>query len=209
MAARPAWTIRNNMVISENFSFAWNSGFAEAQKKKNVANLHTAILEDTGETPLEVSTKSNERIGVSLSAFSLTLNGTHLENIFQASKVYEYGGPYTDLLHVHPRDAKRDDRHRNFGQLISFELDGESWPINPLTAFYDYIYILAVVENFGYTLDLWDYDWFTDIEFNPNRSINCQARALALYKLIQNENSFRVLSCKNEWLLFHGEHVIY
>ena len=32
-----------------------------------------------------------------------------------------------------------------------------------------------------------EYDAFTDIEFNPNRSINCQAEAAAIYVSLQQQ----------------------
>ena len=63
------------------------------------------------------------------------------------------------------------------------------WPLEPKTAFYDYIYVKAVIDNFGYEVNLDEYRWFTDIVFNPNKSINCQARAIALYKLLQSEKN--------------------
>lgn len=60
---------------------------------------------------LEVSTKSTNPTGVALSAFNLkfyeikTDREYPLENIFQSSKVFERGGPYRDLLTVHPKDG--------------------------------------------------------------------------------------------------------
>lgn len=32
MAIRPAWTIKDNQVIYENFEFPWNGVFAVSQK---------------------------------------------------------------------------------------------------------------------------------------------------------------------------------
>ena len=43
-----------------------------------------------------------------------------------------------------------------------------------------FIYISALIKNFGYDLNISEYQWFTDIEFNPEKSINCQARTCAL-----------------------------
>ena len=135
MATRPAWTVVNNRVIRMNYEFTFNPGFSKTQKQKNVKALHSAIRERA----LEVSTKSFDNLGVKLSAFNLKLQGIPLECVFQASKKYGNGGPYTDLMSVAPRDAKRDERHHNSGRLISFVYNGREFPLEPKTVFYDYI----------------------------------------------------------------------
>lgn len=207
MATRPAWTIKKGALIREDFDFVWNGGFAITQKQKNIHALHQAIKDTKGENALEVSSKSTVQIGRKLSAFSLKLSGVYLENIFQAAKKYENGGPYTDLLDAVPKDAKRDERHKISGKLVAFVQEGETWPLEPKTAFYDFIYVSAVVEKYGYNLDLSEYQWFTDIEFNPKKSINCQARALVLYKLIKQDSLFNVLENMNIWISFHKRSV--
>lgn len=207
MATRPAWTIKNGKVMREDFDFAWNGGFAITQKQKNINALHVAIQEAKGEEALEVSSKSTVSLGKELSAFSLQLSGVYLENIFQAAKKYENGGPYMDLLDISPKDAKRDERHKNSGRLLAFVREGETWPLEPKTAFYDFIYVNAVVEKYAYDLELSEYQWFTDIEFNPKKSINCQARALAIYKLLKQEDYFEVLNNMEAWISFHKEKI--
>ena len=167
--------------------------------------MHQAILDTKGERALEISTKGMEEPGNSLSAFNLTLGGKYIENIFQAAKQYENDGPYLDLLDAEPKDAKRDPRHTSSGKLVAFVRDGDVWPLEPKTAFYDYIYVTAVCEKYGTQLDLSQYHWYTDIEFNPKRSINCQARSVAIYRLIQNMEGFDILAGKEKWLQFHRE----
>lgn len=207
MAKRPAWSISNDRVICKEFEFAWNGGFAIVQKQKNVANLHASIKNTSGEVAIEISTKSLEPLGKSMSAFSLKLNNIPLENVFQSSKKYELGGPYVDMLMVTPKEAKQDERHRNSGSIIAFCLDGEEWPLEPKTLFYDYIYVKALIQNYDTNLNLSKYAWFTDIEFNPKKSINCQARSVAIYKLLQRKDMFGVLNNKKNWLEFHKEYV--
>ena len=203
MAKRPAWTIEDGKVVCREFEFAWNGGFAVSQKRKNINALHGAISDATGQRALEISSKGEVELGNQLSAFNIKTNGVFIENIFQSSKKYENGGPYLDLLNVSPKDAKRDERHHGSGRLVAFVRNDEEWPLEPKTAFYDYIYVQAVIENFGYRLDLSEYQWFTDIEFNPGKSINCQARAVAIYKLIQENAAFEVLNNKKDWMEFH------
>ena len=207
MAKRPAWTIENGKIIRKDFEFAWNGGFAISQKRKNINALHQAIEDATGQTALEISSKGEVELGNQLSAFNMKTTGVFIENVFQASKRYENGGPYLDLLDVAPKDAKRDERHKISGKLVAFVRNGEDWPLEPKTVFYDYIYVLAVIENFGCELDINEYNWFTDIEFNPGKSINCQARAVAIYTLIQEKAAFNVLNDRSAWINFHTLHV--
>lgn len=207
MAKRPAWTIKNNKVICKEFEFEWNGGFAIVQKQKNIANLHNSIKNVTDETALEVSSKGTVALGKNIGAFSLKYNGIPLENVFQSSKKFEQGGPYLDLLTVTPKEAKQDERIRNSGKIVSFCLDGDEWPLEPKTLFYDYIYVKALCQNYGEVLDLSEYDWFTDIEFNPKKSINCQARSAAIYKLLQKNNMFEALKDNTKWIEFHENYV--
>lgn len=210
MARRPAFYIDHGKVVSRMFSFEWFSGFAVSQKQKSIESLHNAILkEEPGAKPLEISTKSKEEIGTKLSAFHLKLNGYTLENIFQSAKVFEGGGPYADLLEVPPKDAKRDERLRNSGNLTAFRYQGEDFPLIPKTVFYDFIYIAAVKSTL--TTDeisaISSYNYFTDIEFNPEKSINTQARTVSLIKLILEEYGCLPDFSKDEFIQYHKGHV--
>jgi hypothetical protein len=163
----------------------WHSGFAEIQKKRNILALHEAASH-LGFTPLlEVSTKSGDKVGQHLSAFHLKVpspvGNIPLECAFQGSKVFERGGPYTDLFAVEPRMAKRDPRLRESGPLIAFEFQGLRFPLEPKTVFYDWLYIGAIFPHREWLSCLSKFVGFTDIEFNPERSINCQARSVALF----------------------------
>ncbi len=209
MAKRPAWTIKENRVAEESFEFIWNGGFAVSQKRKNISALHQSIRSACGQTALEISTKSEVPLGVELSAFHLKLNGVYLECVFQGSKKFENGGPFQDLYAADPKAAKQDPRLKTSGRLVSFVYEGIEWDLVPETAFYDYIYIKALVQTKGTEAGLADYDWFTDIEFNPGKSINCQARALALYKLMQQERAFASLDSASSWIRYHRQKVAY
>ena len=181
MATRPGFYILNGQVTCKKGDFEWAGGFAVSQKKKNVARLHEAL----GGECLEVSTKSDVVIGTKLSAFNLKLDGHTLENIFQSSKVFENGGPYRDLLNVSPKEAKRDQRLKSSGNLKGFEYDNYLWALNPKTCFYDYLYCKAARNIEANELkQICNYEYFTDIEFNPAKSINTQARSVAIVKLM-------------------------
>lgn len=178
------------LVRVVNLSLQWHSGFAPVQKKKNVAGLHEAAARAGYAPVLEVSTKSDEKLGQRLSAFSLKVDSDiagkiRLECAFQGSKVFEHGGPYTDLYaSKDPRDAKRDARLQQGGRIIAFEFNGFRFPTDPRTVFYDWLYISAIAEHrewFKSQSSFLQYAGFTDIEFNPAKSINCQARSCALF----------------------------
>ena len=211
MAERPAFFIRQGKVVSELYSFEWFPGFAVSQKQKSIESLHNAIVKaDANARPLEFSTKSKETIGVNLSAFNLKLNNYPLENIFQSSKVFENGGPYLDLLDVLPKEAKRDERLHHSGDLRAFRYQNEDFPLTPKTVFYDFIYISAVKKSFAEDEinAISRYNYFTDIEFNPAKSINTQARTAAMIKLILDEYGYLPDFGKNDFLQYHREHII-
>lgn len=65
--------------------------------------------------------------------------------------------------------------------LKAFWFDGKEYPLFPRTAFYNWIYLNALMENSELAEQLLAFDGFTDIEFNPDKSLNCQAEAAALY----------------------------
>ena len=189
MAERPIfipWTTESRLVKELSFSFDWNPGFAPVQKKKNIRALHDAAKAKGYSPLLEVSTKSDERLGQRLSAFNLKVRTEKLPEIalecaFQGSKVFEKGGPYTDLYTVGTRSAKSDPRLRSSGKIIAFRFDDFAFPAEPKTAFYDWLYITALHPHRQYLKRLTRYVGFTDIEFNPSVSINCQARYCAIF----------------------------
>lgn len=189
MAERPVFLPSDKpgrLVEEVTISFSWHKGMAPSQKKKNVVELHLAAHKQGLSPLLEVSTKSDEKIGQRLSAFNLQVRlkdgrNASLESIFQGSKVFEAGGPFTDLYEVESRAAKRDDRLLNSGQLTGFRFEGREFPLTPKTAFYDWLYISAIYPHRDFLKRLHAYAGFTDIEFNPERSINCQARSCATY----------------------------
>ncbi|MCL2110886.1 MAG: hypothetical protein FWH32_01255 [Clostridiales bacterium] len=167
--------------------FEFFTGFALQQKQKSILSFHESIRKaDASLNTLEVSTKSTIPLGAALSAFNLRFSTGDgqtypLENIFQSSKVFEQGGPFRDLLNVEPKDARGDDRLKASGKLTHFEYGGQIWPLEPKSMFYDWIYIQALVAHTELADAVMEYNTFTDIEFNHKKSINCQARAAAIF----------------------------
>jgi len=188
MASRPVFIALgepSHLVKETLIQFDWNPGFAPIQKKKNIVAMHKAAARQGLAPLLEVSSKSEEKLGQRLSAFNLKIQTKageiSIESAYQGSKVFKFGGPYTDIYGKDSRSAKKDKRLQSSGPLIGFNFFGQEWPLVPKTAFYDWLYLSALVSHQEFLKQrLFVYKGFTDIEFNPKKSINCQARTCAL-----------------------------
>ena len=201
MAERPVFiaNVGKPCFMEKNIPFTYYSGFSIVQKQRSICSLHTAFNEQCpGHRVLEISSKSDSQLGVRLSAFNLKLrsegpdnslpdNSLYIENVFQSSKVFENGGPYTDLLFVSPKDAKRDERLQSSGKLIGFNYLGKMWSLEPKTIFYDWLYMSALSMDEDLSEAIMEYDAFTDIEFNPKKSVNCQARSAAIFVSLKKQ----------------------
>lgn len=215
MAKRPIFVPLHDgkrYVLERYVDFHWHAGFAKSQKQKSIRALHEmARREYNVQHPLEVSSKSEDPLGVKLSSFNLTFTtklGRRLtvEAAFQGSKVFERGGPFVDIFEKSPIEAKRDERLRSSGELTQFSFFGSDWALEPKTAFYDWLYINALLKNPELVNELTDRDGFTDIEFNPERSINCQARSAALFCALYHTEKlvFALESRENFLSLYKG-----
>ncbi|MGC1329796.1 DarT1-associated NADAR antitoxin family protein [Pseudomonas sp.] len=192
MASRPIFIpapAGPTLVHTKQIEFKWFPGLSASQKQKSVESLHHAaeFQIPTLSDVLEVSSKSKRDLGIALSAFNLTITTLRnnltftVECAFQGSKVFEDGGPYRDIFGLTSREAKRDERLKSSGRLTGFQFFGTEWPLEPQTAFYDWLYINALKKHPELASQLTQYSAFTDIEFNPERSINCQAYSVALF----------------------------
>ncbi len=190
MAKRPIYIARkdgNLGVITKDIEFRWFPGMSKSQKQKSIQSLHQEAKKIVFEKILEISSKSEVDLGVHLSAFNLSITTQKekkmfsVETAFQGSKVFRYGGPFLDLMEKTSREAKKDERLRNSGELIKFKFYNFEFPLKPRTFFYDWLYINALKQNEILAKKVLQYGAFTDIEFNPKKSINCQAYSAALY----------------------------
>jgi hypothetical protein len=211
MATRPLYIPHSKgplLVETVMVEFTWHAGMAVSQKQKSIRSLHDeAIEKGFCKRPLEVSSKSESQLGVGLSAFNLKITTQKhqktftVESAYQSSKVFENGGPYKELLWASSRDAKTDPRLKESGALIFFSFFGAEWSLEPKTAFYDWLYINSLHKNPEAISELSAYDAFTDIEFNPEKSINCQAYSVALYKALDSRGLLKdALSSKESYL---------
>lgn len=197
MATRPIFIPLEHGKIGvkeKMIEFTWAAGMATSQKQKSIRDLHRVAGIHGHEAVLEISSKSENDLGVKLSAFNLKFTTKKLgetytvESAFQGSKVFEKGGPFVDMMKLDSRSAKKDLRLKNSGNLIGFNFLGKDFPTEPRTFFYDWLYINALNQNKELANELSSYSGFTDIEFNPKKSINCQGFAAALYLSLKHNN---------------------
>ena len=190
MATRPVFIpLRDgeHLVRKADVSFDWAPGMSLSQARKRVSALHAATTKSLGIGQiLEVSSKSPDSLGVALSAFNLKVRRPaggilSVESAYQGSKVFASGGPFHDIYGKLPIDAKRDERLRNSGNITGFDFFGQRWGTFPRSAFYDWLYVSALSQDEALSTSLDKFECFTDIAFNPEKSFNCQARAVALH----------------------------
>ena len=205
MAERPVFvTSEKNYVTTILTEFTFYSGFAKVQKQRCIDSLHEAFVRwHSDEKVLEISSFSKEELGRSLSAFNLTLTlhdgrQVSVENAYQAGKIFKKGGPFLDLLTVTPSKAKMDPRLHEYGPITGFTFEGRSFPTEPESFFYTWLYIKALSEHPELADPLTEYTAFTDIVFNPAKSISCQAKAAAIYVALRRKSEV-------EWALKEEE----
>ena len=196
MAQRPVFTPRMRAPYYDvrTVDFDWNPGLNKVQKQKNIAAIHNAFIRQHPEKKvLEISSKSLQEGGVALSAFNLGKyvpslgRSVPVECIYQGGKIFSGGGPYLDLLEGTSRAAKKDPRLQESGRLTGFIFEDIRFPADSGTAFYNWLYIQALEENPDLSEIVMAYDGFTDIEYNPDKSKACQARAAAIYVSLKKQ----------------------
>ena len=187
MAVRPIFISTGDVLepfVKEDISFTWVKGMSYSQKCKRRDSLASEIakLYDIKRW-LEISTKSDKEIGVKLSAKNLVLTTSTgcntVENIYQSSKVLEDG------------------------QITSFKYNDCIFENEPTGMFYDYIYIYAILQNKDLINELVQYNIFSDIEFNPKKSINTQARAAAIFKTLYDEHSLSIIKNQDDFKRYY------
>ena len=178
------------LIIFINFFFVKYKN-ALSQKQKSIKSLHENAKQKLNlENILEISSKSNEVPGKLASAFNLKFSwqgkNSSVESFYQGSKVFKHAGPFTDLYEKNSKNAKKDERIKNSGDLLGFSFFDEKWNLED--DFYTWIYLIGLTQNKKLSESLLPYEAFTDIEFNEKKSFNCQAYSAAFYvSLVKNK----------------------
>ena len=138
-----------------------------------------------GHKVLEISTNSDIELGQKLASFNLMITleksgrTMSIENLYQGSKVYENGGPYTDLYDAEPLEAKKDTRKKTSGELKAFQVGEQKFPHD--WDFFTWIYIVAMKQNEELFQEANKYNYFGDRFFNARHPewFSTPARSLA------------------------------
>ena len=135
---------------------------------------------------LEISTRSKNPFGKSLSPFNLQITlksgkKVKVECAYQGSKILKDGTQFENLYWGSPRDAALDKRIKG-KRPVSFRFFSKEYPTQPKHAFFDFLYIISLIQRkddvFG---KLSEFDGYTDMFYSPRKDPNCQARAAAKY----------------------------
>lgn len=195
MAERPVFVAKKSYPFYESVevTFKYFAGFALVQRQRNIAGIHEAFHKLYPKLyVLEASSKAPSELGKSLSPFYLmcSYRGKEypVENVFQAAKVFQAGGPYLQLLDLEAIKAKTTSLTKTSGPLLYYDYDGRKYPLEPKGWLYDWIYMHALHAQPELAKAALDYDAFTDIAFNPKTGSTCQAKALAIYKGLVQKN---------------------
>ena len=221
------------VFFEKEVEFDWHKGMSWQVRQRSSLAMAQAIEEMFPQTKgriLEVSTKSNNyELGFALSAMNLmytdleTQEKRPVENWFQSSKQFsregKVFGPYTELLNVDSKSAKRfvnstldkkiaDQYAHNAlfnriqgeiegASLLRFVWLGKNYGIEPKSGFYDYLYSKALNQNQELADAIIEYTVFTDIEFNPKMNgvvirFNTQARACAIFEALSQKGVLNI-----------------
>lgn len=188
MAQRTVFYVdQQDQAQQATVDFQWFAGFSKSQLLKSIQSLHTAFLaQHPSAKVLEISSASPEKLGIAASAFNLRVMTSHgeytVEQLFQAGKVFKNHGNQSAVLKLPSNQAKKQIKllHQT-DELVGFEEFGHQFPLIPQTFFYNWIYLKAIQQNKEVGQALLKYDAFTDIYFNSQKSLNCQADACSIY----------------------------
>jgi hypothetical protein len=204
MAKRPIFepliAHQNYLQISQ-IDFEWFPGFSITQKRKSIRSLHQAFLNKNSISGkiLEVSTKSENPLGVKLSAFRLSSFATSNTSM-TVEEAYQKGKRFSDgYLPDEDSDIRQIKAENRNHQITGFKFANMEFPTHPESMFYDYIYWRFLYENPNLVQELIEgqYMAFSDIEFNPNRSISSQARSVAIFVSLYHRGCFENASFFN------------
>ena len=133
MANRPVFEVMEQAPFFRriNIDFTFYNGFSFQQKQRCIRSLHGSYREVTGNDEiLEVSSESDDPLGIALSAFNLSVgddqgNRLTVESLFQRYKdnhpinppTYFFDWLYVNTLHQNPELAEGVIRYKAFTDI--------------------------------------------------------------------------------------------
>ena len=219
MANRPVFVCdlnTKNLVKTVSVEFEWHPGYSVSQKQKSIRSLHHSFYNNMRMEVLEISTKSESKLGVALSSFNLSTTYDNeiitVESAYQMGKVFLDNGKKIQLPEAGSKKAKQMIKHfHEQYELVGFNFRGVNFPLQPQSLFYNWLYISFLWKNLNLVNDLLDSNLscFSDIEYNPNKSVSNQAFAAALFVALYKKNilSDEFLKPVNFCAYFKSEHI--
>lgn len=189
---------RNGILSLMSPEFKWFGGFAKSQGRKCVQSLHDTLHAiNPAWRILDTTTRSTSELGVRLSARNMTIKVNErdcdLEAVYQASKVYEGNiGPHPEMYTRPGGEVKSELKAKTIGlKIVGYNFNGVTYPAEPKHDFYYNLVLRSFAEHPDLGNAVMDYDCFTDITFNPDKGINCQAAAIANYVYLRRSGKAR------------------
>ena len=168
-------------------TFTWING----SKRQNIRAVHDAVhTTDPDVSILEVSSASAQPEGEAVSSLRLLLRldsvaqDVPISTVFEATKVFEHGGPFADLLTCEPPKVHKDTRLRTSGELLRYSLEGSEYPIEPYPdSFFEWLYCRALKQFSEKAAQLSRYNAFSDIAAaaDSKKYYGDSSRAAAIY----------------------------
>lgn len=159
---------------------------------------------------LEVSLASPQPEGVGAAAMKLPLRLASQEQeipvgiIYQASRVFENGGPYPELLQCSRQTVQKERRLQQSGKCVRYQLEEREFPLEPHPyAFFNWLYGRALLQNPEKAEGILKFGAFTDLDLgSAKKDKNSPARAAAVYAGLAAAGR---LSCLDSYEAFVAE----
>ena len=168
-------------------TFTWIKG----SKRQNIRAVHDAVhTTDPDVSILEVSSASVQPEGEGVSSLRLLLHldsvaqDVPISTVFEATKVFEHGGPFADLLTCEPPKVHKDTRLRTSGELLRYSLEESEYPTEPYPdSFFEWLYCRALKQSPEKAAQLSRYNAFSDIAAaaDSKKYYGDSSRAAAIY----------------------------
>lgn len=169
-----------------SITFPWSNG----SKQQNVQAVLDTFHDVYPEVPaLEVSLASAQPEGIGAAAMKLPFRLGSSEQeapvgiVYEASKVFENGGPYPDLLQCSHQKVLKDARLQKSGRCTGYRLEDTVFPAEPYPyAFFNWLYGCALRQNPDQAEAILKFGAFTDLTLGSSKKDrNSPARAAAVY----------------------------
>lgn len=174
------------LILEKSVYFPEIRGEKEHSMKKTMETMHHVIrAQESGGRILEVSPYGGA-IGKACTPWLLKLSTKDGESLpvaalYEAAKVFEFGGPYEDLRNKRPESVLGDPRLKNSGDLMGFHFEKEAFTTTPRHKFFDYLYIRALKEREDLKEALLKAEIVTDITYQMSSMYLSPARSVSYF----------------------------